>query len=249
VTSADAVDGPISAQMNLFSVANPEDVIFDQGDMAANANVIATNNLTGNTAFVAALYLDFLGRRPQFNVATDASIWVDALNNGQSAETVANGIARSSEALGRRVDLLYRQFLQRNADAPGKNSIVNLLQSGGPIEPPIRGQLGSTEYRQLFGSDAAFVESLFTGLLRRNPSNAEVAAQVSAVQLGNRFLVADTFLHSPEYRGVEVRRFYAEKLNRLNPSNAEVDSWVNSAFDLLQIEILISSSPEFQANG
>ena len=162
---------------------------------------------------------------------------------------MADSIARSTEALNRRVDQLYRQFLQRDADA-SKSALVSYLQGGGTVEAIIAGLVASQEYRLLFGSDGAFVQSLYTGLIGRTGSNAEVAAQVAMVQSNGRAAVASAFLSSAEYRGVQVRRFYARLLNRPTPPlPAEVDGWVNMALDLLRIEIQFAGSAEFQANG
>ena len=57
-------------------------------------------------------------------------------------------------------------------------------------------------------------------------------------------------MSSAEYRGVQVRRFYARLLNRPTPPlPAEVDGWVNMALDLFRIEIQFAGSAEFQAKG
>ena len=95
------------------------------------------------------------------------------------------------------------QVLRRDADKSEEECDHQLLQGGGDIEPAIRGQLGSAEYRLLFGSDAAFVESLHSDLLHRNPTSAEVTGQVSSVQQLGRFAVAQNFLASNEYRSLK----------------------------------------------
>src|SRR5207248_1587731 len=145
--------GPVSAQMNLFAAANPETVIFDQGDDGTKANVIATGNLTGNQAFVQALFLEFLHRAGDLANPNDAGAWVTMLNNGATPAFVAQSIGRSSEALGFVVDGLYRQFLNRNSDAGGRASFVSMLQNGGSLENAITMFVVSAEYRLLFGSD------------------------------------------------------------------------------------------------
>jgi hypothetical protein len=68
-------------------------------------------------------------------------------------------------------------------------------------------------------------------------------------QLG-RAGVAQAFLLSQEYRADEVSNDYAQLLHRAQPpSDAEVNSWVNSGLDLLTIDTLFAASPEFQLNG
>src|SRR5262249_60194936 len=88
VISAASFTGPVSAQKNLFSVADPETVIFDQNDDASKANVVATNSLAGNAAYVQALYLELLHRAGDTNNANDAGMWVTQLNNGTPAASV-----------------------------------------------------------------------------------------------------------------------------------------------------------------
>src|SRR5438105_8887201 len=65
-----------------------------------NVTVNSSNNLTGNAAFVAVLYNDFLKRPGNTTNAADAGAWVNFLNSGNSQQVVANGISRSPEALG-----------------------------------------------------------------------------------------------------------------------------------------------------
>src|SRR5205807_2110849 len=81
VVSAATAAGPVSARMNLFAVPNPETVIFDQADSGTLANVDASTPLTGNAAFVQALYLEFLHRAGNLANPNDAGNWVNMLNN------------------------------------------------------------------------------------------------------------------------------------------------------------------------
>ncbi len=250
VVSAATAAGPVSAQMNLFAVANPETVIFDQGDDGSKANVIATGNLTGNQAFVQALYLEFLHRAGDPANPNDAGGWVTKLNNGATPASVAQSIGRSAEALGFVVDGLYRQFLNRKSDAGGRAGFVSMLHNGGTLENVITIFVVSAEYRLLFGSDGAFVQSLYIKLLKRRGSDSEVAGWVGALPNLARSAVVAAFLGSAEYRGLVVRSYYADILNRsAAPSAGEVAGWVNSGLDLLTIALAFAGSPEFQSNG
>jgi hypothetical protein len=250
VTTASAGDGPVTAVANLFGVANPETVIFDHGDMAVIADVNAAGNLTGNAAFVQALYLEFLHRTGDLSGAGDATGWVNLLNGGTPAGTVANGIIRSSEGLGVVVDGLFRRYLRRETDAPGRAVFVNYLQGGGTLEGAISLFVTSPEYHTRFGSDGAFVQSLYTLVLERPGNNAEVASWVSLVPTLGRAGVANALLASAEYRGLVVGRYYTQLLNRTTPATpAEVNPWVFSGVDLLSIEVAFAAGPEFLANG
>jgi hypothetical protein len=249
VVSALTAQGPVQAQNNLFSV-DPETAIFDQGDQGTLADVIATGNLTGNAAFVQALYLEFLKRVGDVASAADAGGWVNALNAGTPASVVAGGIVRSAEALGYQVDQLYLQFLKREADPAGRAALVSFLQNGGTLEGGTQALVASAEYRLLYGSDAAFVQSLYHQLLGRTASNAEVGNWAAVLPALGRSGGASAILNSAEYRGLVVRRFYAQLLNRtLPPTQAEVNAGVNSGLDVLSLTVAFAASAEFQNNG
>jgi hypothetical protein len=250
VTSALTADGPISAQGNLFSVANPADVIFDQADSGTLAAVNAAGNLTGNAAYVEALYLQFLKRVGDVSNPADAGSWVAALNGGTPASVVASSLIRSAEALGVRVDGLYRRFLRREADAGGRSGFVSSLQNGATLEQAITVLVTSAEYGMRFGSDGAFVQSLYTTLLGRLGNNTEVAGWVGMLPGVTRAVVAASILSSTEYRELVVRSDYAQLLNRTTPPNAtEVSGWVNTGLDQLSLEVAFAAGPEFQMNG
>jgi hypothetical protein len=245
VVSALIAQGPVQAQNNLFSV-DPETAIFDHGDQATLADVIAANNLTGDTAFVQALYLEFLNRAGS---AAELGGWVSQLNSS-SVATVANLIVRSTEGLGNAVDGLFRRFLRRETDDAGRAAFVNFLQSGGTLEAAITLLVTSPEYRLLYGSDAAFVQSLYHQLLERTASNAEVSNWLATLPTLGRGGVASAILNSAEYRGLVVRHFYVQLLKRsFLPTQSEVTAWVNSGLDLLSLTVAFSGNSEFQNNG
>ena len=119
---------------------------------------------------------------------------------------------------------------------------------GATLENVTNLLVSSAEYRIQFGSDAAFVQSLYHKLLGRTGSPAEVAAWVGMLPAMGRAGVAAGFLASAEYRAGVVRRYYAELLHR-GASSAEVDGWVSMPLDLLSIQVQFAASGEFQANG
>ena len=62
--------------------------------------------------------------------------------------------------------------------------------------------------------------------------------------------LAQQFLSSAEYRGLAVNEDYARLLQRTTPPAAgEVAYWVGSGLDLLTLDALFASTPEFQQNG
>jgi hypothetical protein len=241
--------GPIQAQMNIFGVTDPMNVIFDNHVNSILAAVVATNPLTGNAAYVETLYLDFLHRAGDLNPSVnDAAGYVADLNLGTPAATVANAIARSAEGLGALVNGLYHRFLGRDTDAGGLAGFVSYLQAGGTLEGVSEAILASPEYQSHFQTDTDFVQSHYQNLLQRTAGTAEVSAWLAAMPQLGRAGVAQQLLWSQEFRDWEVGDDYAWLLHRA-PSTAEVSAWVGSGLDLLTIDTAFAGSPEFQLTG
>jgi hypothetical protein len=244
------ISTPISARFNLFGTADPETAVFDNGDNGSLADVVTTDSLTGNAAFVQALYLEFLRRAGDTNNPNDAGGWVALLNNNAAVATVVNGIVRSTEAFGFVVEDAYHRLLARGVDSAGRSFWVSFLQNGGTLEAFQAGLFASAEYQSRFGTDRFFVLSLYEKLLGRFPTEPEIAGHVAALPAIGRLSGATLFVLSAEYRAREIRRFYADVLKRANaPSNAEVNAWVSSGLDLVAITAAFAASAEFQANG
>jgi hypothetical protein len=262
-------EGTLKAQRNIFAAGvSPATVITDPG-----ANVDSTNALTGNAAFVAALYDDVLRRAGDTSNPMDAGGFIAALNANpptKTTATVASQVVLSGEGLGLVVNGLYLDLLGRSSDAGGQAGFVSLLQNGGTLEQAVNMIVTSPEYRGRFGADAAFVQSLYTGLLGRPGSSAEVAGWVNALEappgMGGmtRSMVATAFLTSPEFRGDVVQAMYGFSLaapvavpglfpNLLHrvaaPGTAEINGWVNSGMDVLAIEAAIAGGSEFVMGG
>ena len=246
----------VSASNNLWSVADPSTVVKDgshntpTGGFTGTGSInVGTTQLTDSEEFVATLYEQFLGR-----VGTNQEWdgWAAALPSlGQSA--VANGIARSFESLKRIVDGLYVRFLRRTADSGGEAGFIGFLQQGGTEEQTMSAMLGSPEYlnrvRNTFGDiDSAFIQSLYNNVLSRNASAVEVQSWVSALPSLGRSTVINAFVGSQEFRANTVNQFFMRLLHRA-PVATELSDRVNSAQDLLTIQIGIASLPEYLTNG
>ena len=247
VSNVAADRGPISALANLFSVADPETVIYDAGDDPTLANVQAGNALTGNAAYVQALYVTFLKRPGDTANPNDAGSWVNLLNRGGSRSVVADSIFRSAEGLGVQVASLYRSVLGREVEDSGRRAWVGYLQQGGTVEQLTNLLVTSAEYRNRYaGSDAAFVHSLYTRFLLRNPDNAGLAFWQGQVSANGRAEVARALLGSAEFRGLVVRGFYLNLLRRpAAPSQAEITGWVASGLDSVSMQLRFASTYEF----
>jgi hypothetical protein len=252
-TSATAT---VSANDNLWSVADPTTVVKDAGHNTAIGSIVGTGvintgttQLTDPEEFIATLYENFLGRT---GTLQEWDGWAAALPSlGQSA--VANGIARSPESLKRIVDGLYLKFLRRAADPGGEANFISFLQHGGTQEQAINSMLGSFEYSNLvkdtFGNtDQAFIQSLYNNLLGRNAGQAEVDGWVSALPSIGRAAVINGFVSSPEFRSNFVNQFFTSLLHR-PPTSPELSARVTSAQDQLTIQIGIVSLTEYFTNG
>jgi hypothetical protein len=220
LTSISNALGTVKAQHNIFAPGvAPASVITDP-----NGNVDATNPLTGNAAFVAALFNAALRRAGDTTNPNDAGFFVNALNaSTTTAAQVAKdivggaspGLSESNEAIGLLVDGLYLDLLGRVSDSGGRSGFISFLQRGGTLEQVIDTMAASLEYKSLFGGDAAFVQSLYNKLLGRAGSSAEVATWVGGLQIPppqpgslTRGSVANDFVTGVEFRFDVIQQLY-----------------------------------------
>jgi streptogramin lyase len=84
----------------------------------------------GGTAngFLAAVYQDVLARTID---PAGSQTWGQVLAGGASRLSVVAGILASTEAIQDQVEMLYLQFLHRNADPSGLSNSTSFLQSAG----------------------------------------------------------------------------------------------------------------------
>jgi hypothetical protein len=202
--------------------------------------------------FVRALYSDFLGRPAS---PAEASQWASALP-ALSQAGVARAISHSPEALTHAVDVFYARFLGRAAVGGEEAGWVAQLEGGATEEQVLAGILSSPEFAAranvLTGggsADANYVQALYTLLLRRTASAAEINLWLGDLPKG-RAAVALGVLGSQEYRGDAVTQFYATLLDRPTaPAAAEVTPWAASVLDLLALEMALASGPEYFQDG
>jgi streptogramin lyase len=209
--------------------------------------------LTADQQFVQTLYNQFLGRSGSLSELND---WVAQLPTlGQTG--VASAVIHSPEAFKVLVDKYYSEYLGRGADQAGEAHWIGVLENGGTAEQVEVGMLDSPEYYShasaLIGSpnpDANFVQSLYQQLLGRLGTTVEMEGWVGKLTSLGRSGVANAILSSCEARSDLVLGLYVTLLHRKNsPTTAEIDSWVNSPFDLLSTEAQMTGSPEYFTNG
>jgi hypothetical protein len=90
----------------------------------------------------------------------------------------------------------YRQFLQREPDAAGLQTHIQVVLTQGE-DVALSGILGSDEYWQLCGQDArSWIVSLYVGVLNRQPAEDEIQHwyQVFATYGGDRQRTVLNFL-------------------------------------------------------
>jgi RHS repeat-associated protein len=97
--------------------------------------------------FLAALYHDVLGRPVD---AAGQAAFSAVLAHGGSARAVAEAVWRSPEAARTFLQLGYRRYLDRDADAPGLDAGAAAVQAGLSEEGVVAGFAGSEEYAQQF---------------------------------------------------------------------------------------------------
>ncbi len=263
VTGVSPSAGVVTAQKNSFAAGvDPQSVIWDGSKMAGLANVDVSNNLTGNAAFVAALYADLLKRAGDTSNPNDAGGLIAALDSGALTQAAAaSALVHSPEALGVQVDGLYLKLLGRPSDASGRAGFVSFMKNGGSLEQVAALMVSSPEYAALTGSDTGFVQSLYTNLLGRTASDSEVAGYLAALPSQGRAGVAQDFLRSAEFRTSVVDQFYSatpaptsaaalfSPLLHRAATAAEINGWVASGLSVLDIETAFVSSSEFFVDG
>ena len=105
----------------------------DNGEARPDIGDFETQDVTGNAAFVEALYRDFLHRLGNLTNPNDAGGWVNLLNAGSlSPQQVANGISQSPEALGIIVDGQYLKILRRASDPTGRAGSSTSWKAAAP---------------------------------------------------------------------------------------------------------------------
>jgi len=183
-----------------------------------------------------------LGRTGQPN---ELDPWVSLLSSqGQAA--VVNGILHSSEALGRIVDEFYLRFLGRQSDPAGRAGWISFLEQGGTEEQVEAQFLTSPEYLGHINVD--FVQSLYMNILGRTGSADELAQWNNNIQRLGLAGIANGFVSSPENRLNTLRSDFQMFLHR-TPTDTKLMPLAASSLDLLSLETVVLSSPEFFANG
>jgi hypothetical protein len=234
----------VPAAANIFHAGiDPNFVIDDavDGSASGNGQIDTSGALTNGQGFVQTLYNNLLGRTGTLN---ELNSWVNLLNSS-GQRTVVNSLLQSPEALGRIVDDFYLRFLGRTSDTAGRNGWISFLQSGGTEEQVETLFLTSPEYINHINTD--YVQSLYINFLGRTGTSSELAAWNNSIRTLGLAGIAAGFTGSAENHVHAVISFFEAFLHR-TPSVRDASA-IAANGDILALESLVLSGPEFFANG
>lgn len=170
--------------------------------------------------YAASLYRVVLEREGSTAEVTALS---NALRNGYPPANAVAGFVNSVEyrrwLIADPVNGFYFRFLGRQADEGGVQFWLNAMAHGVSEPQVLAGITGSSEFftTQGGGTNAGFVNALYTKVLNRAASAAEVNFYVSRLNAGvGRADIANGFIQSQEYRTILVREWYDHYL-AINP--------------------------------
>ena len=158
---------------------------------------------------------------------------------------------------------LYQAAFHRAADANGQGFYMKQVEQGATLQSLANGFLASPEFQATYGntSDAQFVTRLYENALGREPSAAEVAYHVGALQsAATRAQLLVNFSESPENQArtildadgaaAQVYRLYDAAFDRA-PDTAglvyQVNAMTLGGASLATLAQQFIVSPEFQA--
>jgi len=221
---------------------NDDREFFDEPD----PNLLSTGNIQSD--FIRNLYLTELGRDAS---PAEVNVWLPILTSGGPA-AVANGIDASPEAIGRRINTFFVEFLGRPAAAGDIAALTPLLTAGTITEESVlAGILGSNEFfavaNREFGTTndfSSFIRGLYQFALDRGASDGEVRLYQMVGQTQSRTTIAAIFVTSVEFRSGATDEFYNVFLDR-GADNGEQKLWANTPLTIQQVRVNIASSNEF----
>ncbi len=202
-----------------------------------------------NVAYVTQLYSDLLDR-----AADPGSL--AALSNGLDSATLTRSqvlglILGSAEYQNDVVQVLYKRYLNRAADAMGLASFSAELAGGASDETVAAALIGSGEFFADNGAtNAGFINGIYQDSLDRAPTSAELAAGETELQNGTSHsqLAASIFATS-EYETDVIQAAYQQLLHRA-ADNAGLTSMLallkSGAHDEAVLAMLAESVEYFQ---
>lgn len=164
---------------------------------------------SGAGAYVQRTYADVLGRTPDTG---GFQYWTGYLDFGGSRGSFVGALLGSWELDQHLVSGDYLLFLNRAADAGGRNAWATLFADTGHNDRVAAGLASSPEFWERAGNTAAgFVRLLYTTVLQRTPASGELAYWTGRLTAGaSGYTVALSVIDSTEAVSDGVRASYQQ---------------------------------------
>ena len=190
------------------------------------------------TSFVTHLYQDTLGRPPDTG---GFNSWVNQLNAGtKTTGDVAIAFLTSEEYRANTIVGYYQAQLGRTPSAAEVQAMSNRLVAGETQDSLRVTFFASEEFFINAGRNSAqFVNNLYSQILGRSASDAEVNSWLNVLSQsnGDRTLVARSFLFGAEYQRDEAIDAYVNLLRRPADSSG-LAYWANQRANGLTVEAM-----------
>jgi FG-GAP-like repeat/Domain of unknown function (DUF4214)/Putative Ig domain len=227
----------------LSGTPNPVGLILPLFAPAASPYGVSQPDLP--TAEATGFYSLILGRAPD---PAGLKFWTEALQGGASPASVLHAFLTSSEYQTALVKNYFQNYLNRDPELGGSSFWSGMLGSDTNTTNLTVGLTTSAEYQQLYSTNDAFVQSLYSNILGRQGGQGDVDYWDNLLAGGaNLGLVAATFATSTEALTQSIQSFYQVFFQRVaDPSG--LSFWVDQARheSLTTVLTQILSTPEFQ---
>jgi len=174
---------------------------------------ITTSATAEAQSVVWALSADLLGRGPD---PTGLAGWSSVLVSGTSQSALVDSLTRSDEYISRRVRQAYNEVLGREPDPVGAQGwLVAIREGRATVDDVQRVFYDSVEYFAISGGTReGYVARLYTTMLGREASPAEVAMWVDLFATRGRAYMVDSFWFSGEAAQRQAGVYYQVFLGR-----------------------------------
>ncbi|MGV8978012.1 MAG: DUF4214 domain-containing protein [Cellulomonas sp.] len=210
---------------------------------------ISSVSLAESQSVVRALYQDLLGRGPD---PTGLAGWSAALVSGTSQSELVGALTRSDEYIALRVTKAYNEVLGRGPDPQGAADWLAQIRAGyGTVDDVQLRFYGSQEFFLITGgTTAGYIQRLYTTMLRRGASDADVAAWAGVLASSGPAAMVNAIWFSTEAASVRAGDYYATFLGR-GPDPTGLAGWtqVLLAYGQGAVRIGIAGSLEYRAKA
>jgi hypothetical protein len=231
------------ALKNIFDAGvNANSRVKDSFNGGGTGTIFVSTTLDANHAYIQTLYHDLLGRVGDPTVGGEVDQWVAKLAPKTGRVKVATAIMLSDESLGRMVDHLYDQYLDRDPTALELTKYKKVLKTRNLASVEVS-LLSSVEYQSRINTD--FAQALYINLLDRPATGAEL---VTAYKSSGLKALATKVTGLKEYR-LHVSTGYLQDLLHRTPTADEATALSKKAGPLLNLELLVLTGDDYFSHG